>query len=275
MISKEKLIEFQNNGFVKLENFYSFNTDILPIITNFHHIIGLFIQKYNIPITQKPFHIDSYGDELAEIAVINRSVISEIYDVIKQIPSFKRLVTKSENEILIKTIRNTKLAGLCTGSYGIRIDLPNEDKFRTNWHQDFLAQFGSEDGIVFWTPLVNIFPELGPVEFCVGSHKDGVQKVTTKDNSSGKTGAYSIKIHNENEVISRYQRTAPLSNMGDLILIDFQTLHASGYNISNNARVSIQFRYFNFHHPSGSKLGWTAGYGSGKSLEDIAPEYVI
>jgi hypothetical protein len=275
MGNTSKYLEFKNNGFVIIENFFDIETEIKPILYDIYRIIGLFIKKYDLKITQDKFSIENYDKGLVEISKINRAIVAEIYDIVKQIPSFINLVSSPKNGHLFSQIRNTDMCGLGAGSYGIRIDLPFEDKYRANWHQDFLAQFGSEDGIVFWTPLINLERENGPVEFCVKSHLDGIRNVVTNDFSNGKTGAYSIKIHNEESIISQYERIAPLSKLGDLVLIDFLTLHASGYNVSERARITIQYRYFNFLHKSGYDLGWTSGYGTKKTIELITPEYIV
>jgi len=272
---ENKLLKLKEDGFVIIENFFDVENEIKPILFDIYRIIGLFIKKYNLEINQGAFSIDTFDQGLVEISKVNRKIVSEIYDVIKQIPSFMELVSNSKNSKLFFYMRDSDMCGIGAGSYGIRIDLPFEDKYRANWHQDFLAQFGSEDGLVFWTPLVNLVPEIGPVQFCVKSHKDGIRKVITNDNTNGKTGAYSIKLFDEENIINKYKKEAPLCKLGDLVLIDFLSIHASGYNMSERARISIQYRYFNFLHKSGNEIGWTSGYGSKKTLESIAPEHII
>ena len=276
LLSTEQLEEFNEKGILVIKSFYDFKTEVEPILYEIWKIIGLVIKKYHLNIHQTSFNPHNFDEGYQDIIATNRQYGAEIYDAIKQIPSFLRLICCKKNENVIKTIRQTDTVGIGKGSYGIRIDNPNEEKFRAPWHQDYLAQFGSIDGVVFWSPLIKISQELGPVQFCVSSHKDGIVPVHTKDpKNPQKQGAYGLIIDKEEEHIKKYIHISPLTEPGDLILIDFLTLHSSGYNISSSARWSMQVRYFNFNHQSGIDLGWRAGYGSGMTLKDVLPEFIL
>ncbi len=84
-----------------------------------------------------------------------------------------------------------------------------------------------------------------------------------------------MRIENEAELIKQYGVIAPLSEPGDLILMDFLTLHSSGKNISNRSRWSMQFRYFNFNDPTGIRINWTGCVMNGVQLRDVHPELLI
>jgi ectoine hydroxylase-related dioxygenase (phytanoyl-CoA dioxygenase family) len=46
---------------------------------------------------------------------------------------------------------------------------------RSDWHQDFAAQVSDRSGgLVFWTALVDMPPEMGTMAFLSGSHRHGV-----------------------------------------------------------------------------------------------------
>ena len=54
--------------------------------------------------------------------------------------------------------------------------------------------------------------ELGPVEFCVVSHKDGLAPVRESDAANpDKTGAYGLTLADEAERVAKYQKAAPLT----------------------------------------------------------------
>ena len=119
-------------------------------------------------------------------------------------------------------------------------------------------------------------PELGPVEFCLGSHKDGLAPVREMDaDNPAKTGAYGLTLVDESECVARYEKKAPLTQPGDLVLVDFLTLHRSGANVSERARWSLQMRWFNFTEPTGRKLGWPGAYAAGGDLRAVHPEMVV
>ena len=199
-----------------------------------------------------------------------------MYDAVKQLSAFVRFVTHPEHERLLRQLRGTNLAGVAAGGSGIRIDNPGEEKFRAGWHQDYPAQIRSLDGLVFWSPLLPVTEELGPVEFCLRSHKDGLAPVHTLDMSNpGKSGAYGLTLVEEEKCVSGYQKVAPLTQPGDLVLVDFLTIHRSGLNRSTRSRWSMQMRWFNFEECTGRRLGWPGSFVAGNELRAIHPELVV
>jgi hypothetical protein len=57
--------------------------------------------------------------------------------------------------------------------------------------------------------------------------------------------------------------------MGDVVALDFLTLHRSGINRSQRTRWSAQMRLMNFDDPVAVAIGWTGGIKSGKTVRDI------
>lgn len=266
---QDKKHDFLENGFCLIEGFYD-QKSIERIRNGIRQIIELLCKKYDVEAKcETPFEAMT----IAYPALIakNRAWGGEIYDAVKQIPEFMTLVSNPKNSAVFESLRANSVAGLAAGGYGIRIDNPAEDKFRAPWHQEFPAQLRSVDGIVFWSPLLDITPEMGPVELCVGSHKEGVVPVYNDDQGIGKSGAYALKLEQEEKRLAKYQKTAPLTKTGDLILMDFLTLHQSGLNRSKHPRWSMQFRYFNFNDPTGIDLSWAGSFAAGKDLYELLP----
>lgn len=271
ILSQEQIDNFNRDGFLIIKNFYDLKKEIEPIKYQIYNIIGIIIKKYNLNINQLPFNNDNFDSGYQESIKYDRKIGGEIYDAVKQIPAFIRLVGSEKNEQLFKQLRSTELVGIAGGGYGIRIDNPNEEKYRADWHQDYPSQLRSLDGIVFWSSLIPIKSENGPVEFCLSSHKDGLFKMEYTEDME-KSGAYALIIKNKENVISKYSHIAPLSNPGDLILIDYLTLHSSGHNLSMRSRWSMQMRYFNFNESSGIKIGWKGSFAVGVDVKSVHPE---
>jgi len=272
ILKQEQIDEFQKNGVIVIKDFYNIKNDILPIQKAIFNIFGLIIKKYNLAIELPEFQSSNFDHSYNEIVTISRTYGSEIYDAVKQIPAFLRLISSPRSEELFTQLRQTDMAGIGRASYGIRIDHPHEDQFRSQWHQEFLFQPQSIDGVVMWTPLVPVTADMGPVRTCVGSHKDGLRKCRKYGAYSNKSGAYKIGLVDEEKVVASYQQSAPLTDPGDLILMDYLTIHQSGINISNRARWSIQSRFFNFRDPAGIQIGWKPSVTIGTDIEAIFPE---
>ncbi|NOR71484.1 MAG: phytanoyl-CoA dioxygenase [Methylomarinum sp.] len=276
MLSFEQKKELSENGFILLKNFYDLAEEIEPIQFGIWQIIGVLLKKYKCPVQQKIFTPDTFDDGYLDLIKKDRKYGGEVYDAVKQIPAFLRLVSAKKNEDLFFEMRNTNCAGIAGRGFGVRIDNPNEQKYRSLWHYEYRDQLRSIDGVVFWTPLVSVTSKLGPVQVCPKSHLGPLRRSYLYDTTNqNKSGAYAMRLENEQQLIKKYGIVAPLSEPGDLIIMDFLTLHSSGENFANRARWSMQFRLFNFLDPAGQKINWVGGVADGVSLSSVHPELVI
>lgn len=275
MVTAEQIEQFNRDGVLVLKGFYDLEQEIMPIQKAIYGILGLVIKQKGLTIKQAGFSPDSFDDVFLDIIRDDRTTGGIIYDAIKQIPAFMRLLSNSKNEVLYSQLRQTDNAGICGQGHGIRIDIPNEEKYRAPWHQDYTAQLRSLDGMVLWSPLAKITEDMGPVQFCLASHKQGMQAISMSDpDNPEKQGAYAMRLCNEEAIISEHEIVAPLTEPGDLVLIDFLTVHASGRNVSNRARWSMQMRYFNFNDTVGLSHWWHGGITTDSDLLSIHPELV-
>lgn len=274
MICKTLTQQFSRDGYVIIPGFYNYERQILPILEGIRQIIAAVSKKYNISLSEHSIEY-TMNTGFMELIKHNRKWGGEVYDAVKQIPAFMGLVSDARNASIFSQLRAGALPGLAAGGYGIRIDVPSEEKYRAPWHQEFPAQLRSIDGVVFWSPLVPIYSDLGPVEICVGSHNEGLVPVYRDDGGIGKAGAYALRLDQENNRIARYEHVSPLSSPGDLILMDFLTLHQSGLNKAKFPRWSMQFRYFNFNDPIGIKIGWKGSFADGVEFSELFPEMEV
>ena len=272
-LSDEQRRDFLDEGMLVIRNFFDLESEIRPIQRGIYEVIGLVAQRHGVDIDRELFAGDNFDSGYLELIANRRDLGGEVYDLVKQIPAFLRLVASVRTEKLFRSLRNTDVPGIGTASYGIRIDNPFEEKFRSQWHQEFLFQQQSLDGIVFWTPLVPVTDSLGPVVICRKSHRDGLCVYNKGKAYAEKTGAYRIGIDDEERVVSQYPKVAPLSSPGDLILMDFLTIHQSGFNVSQRSRWSIQYRLFNYRDETGMRIGWKASVTAGSDVERIFPAH--
>lgn len=265
--------QFSRDGYAILRGFYDRTRQVEPIREGARRIVEALCRKYGVdaPTTTAD---EAMGPGYLALIARNRSWGGEVYDAVKQIPAFMRLVTYDRNDALFRALRLGSDPGIAAGGYGIRIDNPGEDNFRAPWHQEFPAQLRSPDGIVFWSPLLSITPDLGPVELAVGSQREGFVPVWKDDAGIGKAGAYALRLDREAERLAKYPHVAPTVEPGDLIVMDFLMLHQSGQNVSDRPRWSMQWRMFNFADPLGVKLSWRGSFAAGQSFETILPELV-
>jgi hypothetical protein len=275
-LNEEQIHQFQSDGFLVIKGFYDLERDIVPIQKSIHKVIGQVLKRHGLPDNRGPFAPEHFDEGYQDLIKVNRKHGGEVYDAVKQIPAFMRLLGIVDHETLFAQLRNDAVPAIAAGGYGIRVDNPGEERFRAPWHQEYPSQLRSLDGVVYWSPLVQVTPELGPVRLCVASHRDGPVPVYTRDPlNPDKTGAYGLILKDEAALVASYQQVAPLSSPGDLIIIDFLTLHASGHNAGQRSRWSMQFRYFNFNEPVGMRHGWKGSYAAGVNFAQVHPELCL
>jgi len=266
--------QFEQNGFAYLPGFYDVATEIEPIREGVRQVVELVARKYGVDApTSDPD--EAMGAGFNAIVAANRAWGSEIYDAVKQLPAFIRYISNERNTDLFQRVRKSAVPGLAGGGHGIRMDLPGEEKYRSHWHQEFPFQLRSLDGIVYWSPLIRITEDMGPVEVAVGSNREGIVPIVPIDKGFGKTLGYQYYMDQEAKRLAKYERLAPCSSPGDLIIIDFLTLHQSGLNVSKIARWSMQFRIFNFADPTGLKIGWRGSFASHVDFAEVLPELAV
>jgi hypothetical protein len=215
---------------------------------------------------------DHFDDGYQSLIARDRALGGLVYDAVKQLVPFVRLTASTLHETITKELRSTHLIGVAGGGSGIRIDNPDEDRYRAPWHQEYPAQFRSLDGLVFWSPLRPLDAALGPVELCVGSHAGGLRRVVREDPSLGREGAYALLLEDEAAVIGPYAKAAPIAQPGDVLVIDFLTIHRSGVNRSTKARWTMQSRCFTFAEATGRRIGWAGSFAAGRAIADVHPE---
>ena len=266
-LDENELQQFQNDGFIYIQDFYDLTTEILPIQRDIYRIIGMVISRHSLPISQTPFTSENFDSGLSDIVANYRNHAGTIYDAMKKISSYVRLSNCEKHENLAKQLLTTDFPGFANRGYGLRMDHPDEDKFLTQWHQDYVSQLCSPKGIVLWSPLRDVTLELGPVRLCLGSHREGIFPIVRDGD-----GSYGLKIKDEEEVVTRFASTAPGVNVGDLIVMDFKTLHCSSPNRSRRTRWAMISRYFDFMEPTGIAHNWKGGLQEGNSFEKLHPE---
>ncbi len=275
VLTKDEINAYHRDGFVIIRNCYDLESEIMPIQWAIGELIALIRKQYGYE-NMKQSSYENFDHQFIDLIAKDRSLGGVIYDAIKQIPAFVSLVCSIGHQKLYTQLVNTDLVGIAGGGYGIRIDNPNEEQFKTDWHQEYPAQLRSLDGAVFWSPLVPVTKEMGPVNICVGSHLEGMVPVHTVDpDNPNKSGAYALILSDRENRISRYKQISPLMNPCDLLIMNFLTLHASGQNMGKRARWSMQSRLFNFREKTGLNHGWSGSYAAGKDFSKIHPELIV
>lgn len=274
LLSPRQQQDFFDDGFLKIPRFYDYESQIAPIQLKLGEMIHQVAIRHGLLAQRSSVSANEFDSEYGKLIDVNRSYGSEVYDLAKQVPDLLLLVGDKRHSKLFEELRQGSSPAVAHGGYGIRIDSPFEDTYRAQWHQEYPAQLRSPNGIVFWTPLVPVTAEIGPVQIALGSHREGPLPVV-KESDGQRSGAYALKLASETEVLSRYETVSPIMEPGDLLLMDFMLLHSSGFNRGLRSRWSIQFRYFDLQHPVGRANGWVGSFAEGVDFSKVHPELLV
>jgi ectoine hydroxylase-related dioxygenase (phytanoyl-CoA dioxygenase family) len=215
----------------------------------------------------------SFDDGVIELARTHRKLVSHLYDAGRRLLPVHQLSVDRRLVDLARALIGTDVLA-ASDINAMRIDLPREDKYLFDWHQDYPYVLDSLDGVVFWIPLQDVDEINGCLTLAPGSHKLGLQKMVLVDpDNRQKTRQKSMRIAGS-DAIDRLPQVRVPARVGDVLVFSTLLLHASGPNKSSRARFTLQIRFGNFLHPVAVRNGWPAAMRDGAVFHDLHPDYV-
>ena len=86
----------------------------------------------------------------------DENLISNSYNLVKKNIKILDILSYGQNNKIVKNLLGHNNYGFLNRGFGFRLDYPFRDKFLTQLHQDYHAQLGSPNGLVFYTPITTI-----------------------------------------------------------------------------------------------------------------------
>ena len=163
----------------------------------------------------------------------NNEFTSKIYELLPTtVELYKFLSSKGISSIL-------KDAGLRNPTLGtvplIRIDRPRDTFNATPWHQDTWYSFSSENAITIWIPLTELSNDIGYLKYEKNSNNKGVRDFIINE---GSNEGFKLLNNPLEENIKEIK-----VSFGDILIFRQSILHKSGFNKSNECRLSLQLRF--------------------------------
>lgn len=256
---------FEAEGYLYVKKFLPAE-GLLQLQQEIHRLIGMFLEREGLSHEHKPFSPEEFDAGLPALLKKDRRLGALVYEAVKKVPSHVLLATDQRHVAATNYLLRTDFSGFAPRGWGLRLDHPSEDKYLTQLHQDYITQLCSPHGLVFWTPLRDVDAETGPVIGYPKSHTEGVFRIeVTGEGSQG------LNIHNENDILKRYDPVCPEVSAGDCVIMDYLLLHRSSPNRSKRTRWALISRYFDFNEPVGREIGWIGGLQEGNSFEKVFP----
>lgn len=264
--------ELKNRGYVKLKNFFH-KSAIKKIQKDFFFLSQKLYRKHYDPNCKKNLNKDGFDSYCVESFIKKNTFNSKFYEVCKKMNSFHVLFYKKKITIMMEKIFNKKNYGILNRGYGFRFDYPSDKKFLTQLHQDYTSNLGSPKGYVLIAPLKDIKPNMGPIRFYPASHKHGIVKIrVNKEKNLRKSRQYEAVIDNK-KILKNSELVD--ANEGDLIIVDFLTLHESTYNSSSNIRFTMIYRFIDYEDLTSINLFVPSGEQDQNYFDNFHKEKIV
>tara|TARA_B110000495_G_C22989226_1_gene582330 strand:+ start:633 stop:1499 length:867 start_codon:yes stop_codon:yes gene_type:complete len=258
-----KQIEFYDeNGYLIIDNFFT-NKELEEFKQSLIILIRQGLQK--ISKTHPEINPEEYvGKELDEGMIklenVDHSFVGNIYDTLYQVPEFLRIISKPEISKCVNQLLKTKQdSPIYTYLCRCRFDPPENERRATRWHQEVLYTIPKTKLVQTWAPLIiDATPENGSIKFCVGSHRDGIAKVTVpnaKKVTLSESGNDTTPFKISDDIIQKYKIETVKMKKGQIMIFHPKLIHKSGINSTNKVRYSLVGMYHdtvddNFEAPS-------------------------
>jgi ectoine hydroxylase-related dioxygenase (phytanoyl-CoA dioxygenase family) len=220
------------------------------------------------------------GDLHAKVLALakqDRRMLGKVYDAIRKLQPFWTLAGSEALHDAAAQLLGARTLGVAFRGAGIRLDLPHEDAWRSQWHQEYPGQMSSPRGVVAWFSLLPVTADMGPVNIARGSHREGIIPVRCHDPlNAAKNYTTQFEIPDVEALLDQYPVTSTPTGAGDVVFMDFMTLHQSGFNRSaGRSRVTCQVRLFDMADPTAVSHDWVGGWQEGGDFAKLHPDKVL
>jgi len=215
-----------------------------------------------------------FDDGIVELARADRSSVGRIFDACRRLLPVHEVSVDQRLIAISEAMMNTG-AIAASDIKALRIDLPGEQKYLFDWHQDFPYVMDSLDAVVFWIPLQDVDETNGALRVAPGTHKLGLQKLTVDDPDNEQNNKQKVMHIADLSFLDRFPQLDMCVAYGDALVFSTLLMHASGPNRSDRARFTLQVRFGNFLHPYAIEKGWPGSMRDGSIFHKIHPEYVV
>ncbi len=275
MLTAEEINRYEDDGCLVLRQVLN-PADLEPLRQSIAEFVDLQIQKLQANGKVRDPHTEATFEKRWAI-ICEENDLQKGEDRVAQWGAGSGLLNEAIYNLIVDPRLTDILASLlgpeisANGDYWIRPKVPGDPITTLAWHQDSNYYIGKGDSntvdamsdpggkvLNMWVPLVDVNEHNGCLKLVRGSHRHGT--VAAQRNELGHWTPV--------EDVSRYGTVAnePMQ-LGDVLIFNNLTLHASGNNDSDHVRWNIDLRY----SPTGQAVDW---HKLGDKLDSIFPGFV-
>ena len=234
------IIKYQENGFVIARDVID-KDEIKNVFLALNKILENHVIPFNFPAKYYDFNLDS---KLIYLKANHPSIFGSFYDRCQCLLELQK-ITAGQNLIESATkLLNIPKEVISVSSQAIRIDPPNDTKHTLGWHQESSYSFfnkNGKNGLVCWIPLQDTDSSNGTIIVSPNSFHDGWIEPLKEENPQGSSETRKPS----NEITSKFNNLSVEVNKGDVVFMNMDLFHASGYNSSSSVRFTCRARFHN------------------------------
>ncbi len=235
--------DFQRDGVLIVPSVYS-QEEIDRLMAVLFRLFRKSVPEFDVlDGLKRPWMDPRFDAEMLALRARDPREFGAMYDTIQGSAVFQRFVCDGRALRIAGEILHDDPEHLAVSGFLFRMDPPFDQRNALTWHQDhtyFPHNYDGENGLVFWVAMRDVPPEMGPLDVCPGSHREGlVDLLHTGKADYGTTEQREV----DPALISKYEvRPAP-AGTGDVVIVNLNTFHRSGANRSERIRFSALCRY--------------------------------
>jgi ectoine hydroxylase-related dioxygenase (phytanoyl-CoA dioxygenase family) len=207
------------------------------------------LRKYDKKCTLKIDCINSWDDDILTDSLIDfrkrqPSLFGAFYDTMQTNTILQSLLIQDNIINVIADLFNQESDTLASTGYMLRMDTPKDERNTYDWHQDsayYKQNTVGSHGCVVVIPLVDINPRNGSLSILSGSQNEKV--LEHKLYKSESIDIASQKFTVPKNIVDKYPEVDLCANKGDVVFMQMNLIHKSGFNISNRVRFTTGIRF--------------------------------
>jgi len=236
--------DLKTNGISHIKNYMSNSVELIYLNKKIHYLVCILARKYNLANPEES--LEDIERTIFKLNKINNKISGFLNDSLNVMPELYRLLTSKKIEKLAKDILIIKDNALLSNNYRFRVQIPNRDEISNlPWHQDlhYNNLYNYNSSVVIWLSVSDIDIEKGPIVYKKGSH---ILKKVPMIDWVKPNGARVFTVPEKYIEDSKFEDCFIPTKKGDILLIDLNLLHRSGFNKSKNkTKLSLQGRFHN------------------------------
>lgn len=201
-----------------IENgFFTFNTGLE---NNLRNIRTKFTKIFDNSARMNGLNPIKNDKDVTDFSKTNHELWVSSYDQLRFLPE---VLAISNEQTILKNVKKCGIKFPVVDEIVLRGDMPYDDQWRSEAHQDSHYFQGSMNSVIIWLPFQDIDSKIGPLEVVSGSHKNG-------------------SISDQGKSINDSKFTSITMKLGDVSVFSQFLVHRSGKNRSSDIRFSLQLR---------------------------------